>query len=176
MMLMISDIAAGQISIMYGFRGPNYSTASACASSAHAIGVAATEIMLGRQDAVVTGGTEAVITGYTIAGFASMKALSKRIEEPARASRPFDTGRDGFVMGEGAGIIVLENLEKAKARGAHIIAEVIGFGASADAHHITSPHPEGLGALICMNQALELSGIPKEEVGYVNALYFNSSR
>ena len=165
----IPNMGPGLLAIHYGFKGINFSIASACASSAHAIGVAATEIMMGRQDAVVTGGTEAVITGYTIAGFASMKALSKRNEEPHRASRPFDVDRDGFVMGEGAGIIVLENLEKAKARGAHIIAEVVGFGASDDSYHITAPHPEGLGALICMNQALELSGIPKEEIGYINA-------
>lgn len=165
----IPNMAPGLMSIHYGFQGINFSIASACASSAHAIGIAATEIMIGRQDAVVTGGTEAVVTGYTIAGFASMKALSKRNDEPTRASRPFDTGRDGFVMGEGAGILVLENLEKAKARGARIIAEVISFGASSDAHHITSPHPEGLGALLCMNQAFELAGISKEEVGYLNA-------
>jgi 3-oxoacyl-[acyl-carrier-protein] synthase II len=131
--------------------------------------LAATEIMMGRQDAMVTGGTEGVITGYTIAGFASMKALSKRNEEPARASRPYDINRDGFVMGEGAGILILENYDKAKARGAKIIAEIISFGASSDAHHITAPHPEGLGALICMNQTMDLSGVSKEEVGYINA-------
>lgn len=165
----IPNMAEGLVSIHYGFKGINFAIASACASSAHAIGSAATEIMLGRQDAMITGGTEAVITGYTIAGFASMKALSKRNEEPNRASRPYDVDRDGFVMGEGAGILVLENYDKAVARGAKIIAEVISFGASADAHHITAPHPEGLGALACMNQALELSGIPKEEIGYINA-------
>jgi 3-oxoacyl-[acyl-carrier-protein] synthase II len=165
----IPNMPEGLISIHYGFKGINFAIASACASSAHAIGLAATEIMLGRQDAMITGGTEGVITGYTIAGFASMKALSKRNEEPARASRPYDVDRDGFVMGEGAGIIVLENYEKAVARGARIIAEVVGFGASSDAHHITAPHPDGLGALVCMNQALELSGIKKEDVGYINA-------
>jgi 3-oxoacyl-[acyl-carrier-protein] synthase II len=165
----IPNMPEGLISIKWGFKGINFALASACASSAHAIGVAATEIMLGRQDAMITGGTEGVITGYTIAGFASMKALSKRNEEPHKASRPYDTDRDGFVMGEGAGILVLENYEKAKARGAKIIAEVIGFGASSDAYHITAPHPEGLGALICMNQALEMSGIKKEEIGYINA-------
>lgn len=165
----IPNMAEGLVSIHYGFRGVNFAIASACASSAHAIGLAATEIMLGRQDAMITGGTEAVVTGYTIAGFASMKALSKRNDEPTRASRPYDVDRDGFVMGEGAGIIVLENYEKARARGAKIIAEVIGFGASSDANHITAPHPEGLGAMFCMNQALELSGIKKEEVGYINA-------
>jgi 3-oxoacyl-[acyl-carrier-protein] synthase II len=165
----IPNMPEGLISIHYGFRGINFAVASACASSAHAIGIAATEIMMGRQDAMLTGGTEGVITGYTIAGFASMKALSKRNDEPSRASRPYDTARDGFVMGEGAGILVLENYEKAVARGARIIAEVMGFGASSDAHHITAPHPEGTGALICMKQTLELSGIRKEEVGYVNA-------
>ncbi len=165
----IPNMAPGLLSIRFGFKGVNFSVASACASSAHAIGLAATEIMLGRQDAMISGGTEAVITGYTIAGFNSMKALSRRNAEPARASRPFDVDRDGFVMGEGAGILVLENYEKAQARGAKIIAEIVGFGASADAHHITAPHPEGLGALLCMNQTLELSGVKKEDVGYINA-------
>jgi 3-oxoacyl-[acyl-carrier-protein] synthase II len=165
----IPNMPEGLITIHYGFKGINFAIASACASSAHALGLAATEIMLGRQDAMITGGTEAVITGFTIAGFASMKALSKRNAEPHRASRPYDVDRDGFVMGEGAGIIVLENYEKAKARGARIIAEIVGFGASSDAHHITAPHPEGLGALICMNQALELSNIKKQDVGYINA-------
>ena len=165
----IPNMPEGLISIHYGFRGINFAVASACASSAHAIGLAATEIMMGRQDAMVTGGTEAVITGYTIAGFASMKAVSKRNDDPSRASRPYDVDRDGFVMGEGAGILVLENYDKAVARGAKIIAEVVSFGASSDAHHITAPHPEGLGALLCMNQTLELSGVNREEVGYVNA-------
>ena len=165
----IPNMAPGLMAIHYGFKGINFSIASACASSAHAIGVAATEIMLGRQDAMITGGTEAVVTASPIAGFANMKALSKRNDEPTKASRPYDIARDGFVMGEGAGILVLENYEKAKARGAKILAEVVGFGASDDAHHITAPHPEGLGALICMEQALELSGIRKEEVGYINA-------
>lgn len=165
----IPNMPEGLISIRHGFKGINFAIASACASSAHALGIAATEIMLGRQDAMVTGGTEAVMTGYTIAGFASMKALSKRNDEPQRASRPYDVDRDGFVMGEGAGIIVLENYEKAQARGAKIIAEIVGFGASSDAHHITAPHPEGLGALFCMQQALELSGVNREEIGYINA-------
>jgi 3-oxoacyl-[acyl-carrier-protein] synthase II len=165
----IPNMPEGLISIKWGFKGINFAVASACASSAHAIGLAATEIMLGRQDAMITGGTEAVITGYTISGFASMKALSKRNDEPHRASRPYDLDRDGFVMGEGAGIIILENYEKAQARGATIIAEVVGFGASSDAHHITAPHPEGSGALLCMEQTLESSGVKKEEVGYVNA-------
>ena len=165
----IPNMAPGLMAIHYGFKGINFSIASACASSAHAIGVAATEIMLGRQDAMITGGTEAVMTASPIAGFANMKALSKRNDDPSHASRPYDIGRDGFVLGEGAGILVLENYEKAVARGAKILAEVIGFGASDDAHHITAPHPEGLGALICMEQALELSGLRKEDIGYINA-------
>ncbi|MFL5783972.1 MAG: beta-ketoacyl-ACP synthase II [Bacteriovoracaceae bacterium] len=165
----IPNMAPGLMAIHYGFKGINFSIASACASSAHAIGAAATEIMLGRQDAMVTGGTEAVVCGSPIAGFANMKALSKRNDEPHRASRPYDIDRDGFVMGEGAGILVLENWGKAKARGAKILAEVVGFGASDDAHHITAPHPEGLGAMTCMQQALELSGIRAEDVGYINA-------
>lgn len=165
----IPNMPEGLISIKWGFKGINFAVASACASSAHAIGLAATEIMLGRQDAMITGGTEAVITGYTISGFASMKALSKRNDEPHRASRPYDLDRDGFVMGEGAGIIILENYEKALARGAKIIAEVVGFGASSDAHHITAPHPEGLGAIACMKQTLEMAGILPEDVGYINA-------
>ena len=165
----IPNMPEGLVSIHYGFQGINFAVASACASSAHAIGLAASEIMMGRQDAMITGGTEGVITGYTIAGFASMKALSKRNDEPGRASRPYDLGRDGFVMGEGAGILVLENYDKALARGARIIAEVVGFGASSDAYHITAPHPEGSGALLCMKQTMELSGVSNEEVGYINA-------
>jgi len=165
----IPNMAPGLMAIHWGLRGVNYTIASACASSAHAIGAAATEIMLGRQDAVITGGTEAVITPYTIAGFASMKALSKRNEEPHRASRPFDKDRDGFIMGEGAGIIVLENYEKAKARGAKILAEVVGWGATNDAYHITAPHPEGDGTVPCMLQALAQAGVAKEVVGYINA-------
>lgn len=159
----------GLISIRWGFKGINFAVASACASSAHALGLAATEIMMGRQDAMITGGTEAVITGYTIAGFSSMKALSKRNDQPQKASRPYDKDRDGFVMGEGAGVLILENYEKAKARGAKIFAEIVGFGASSDANHITAPHPEGLGAMICMQQTLEMAGIDKNQVGYVNA-------
>lgn len=165
----IPNMPEGLISIHYGFKGINFAVASACASSAHAIGLAATEIMLGRQDAMLTGGTEGVITGFTIAGFASMKALSRRNDEPHRASRPYDVDRDGFVMGEGAGIIILENYEKAVARGATIIAEVVGFGASSDAHHITAPHPEGTSAMMCMQQTIESAGVALEDVGYINA-------
>jgi 3-oxoacyl-[acyl-carrier-protein] synthase II len=165
----IPNMAPGLMAIHWGLRGMNFTIASACASSAHAVGTAATEIMLGRQDMVITGGTEAVITPYTIAGFASMKALSKRNEEPGRASRPFDVDRDGFVMGEGAGMLVLENLEKAKARGAKILAEVVGWGATNDGYHITAPHPEGEGTVPCMLMALEQAGVKPEQVGYINA-------
>lgn len=165
----IPNMATGKVSMKYNFRGANYTISSACASAAHAIGAGATEIMLGRQDAMIVGGAEAVLTGLPFAGFNSMKALSKRNEEPAKASRPFDKDRDGFVMGEGAGVLVLEDLEKAKARGAKILAEIVGFGATADAYHITAPHPEGEGTIPCMTQALEMAGIRKEEVGYINA-------
>lgn len=165
----IPNMASGKMSMIYNFRGVNYATSSACASASHAIGAAASEIMLGRQDAMVTGGSEAVITGLTMAGFSSMKALSKWNDRPTEASRPFDIDRNGFVMGEGAGILVLENYEKAKARGAKIIAEVAGFGATADAYHITSPHPEGEGTIPCMKQALENAGIQKEQIDYINA-------
>lgn len=165
----IPNMSSGKISMRYNFRGVNYATSSACASASHAIGAAASEIMLGRQDAVVTGGSEAVISGLTMAGFASMKALSKWNDRPTEASRPFDSDRNGFVMGEGAGILILENMEKAKARGANIIAEVVGFGATADAYHISSPHPEGEGTVPCMQQALRNAGIEKEQIDYLNA-------
>ncbi len=165
----IPNMGTGQISMKYNFKGVNYSASSACASASHAIGAAASEIMLGRQDAMVTGGSEAVISGLTMAGFSSMKALSKWNDRPTEASRPFDQDRNGFVMGEGAGILILENLEKAKARGANIIAEVVGFGATADAYHITSPHPDGAGTVPCMEQALKYAGINKEEIDYINA-------
>ncbi len=165
----IPNMASGLISIHWKLMGLNYTIASACASSAHAMSAAAYEIMFGRQDMVVTGGAESVITNLTINGFNNMKALSKRNDEPARASRPFDTGRDGFVMGEGAGVLILEDYEKAVARGAKILAEVVGHGATSDANHITAPHPEGDGAYACMTQALDFAGIKKEQVGYVNA-------
>lgn len=153
----------------YNFRGINHAVSSACASAAHAIGAAATEIMLGRQDAMITGGSESVISGLTVCGFNAMKALSKRNDNPTAASRPFDKDRDGFVIGEGCGILVLENLEKAKARGANILAEIVGFGATDDAYHITAPHPEGEGTVPCMNQALEMAGISPEDIDYINA-------
>jgi 3-oxoacyl-[acyl-carrier-protein] synthase II len=166
----IPNMAPGKISMKWNFRGINHAVSSACASAAHAIGAAASEIMLGRQDAVVTGGSEAVISGLTFAGFNAMKALSKtRNDEPELASRPFDKDRDGFVMGEGCGILILENLEKAQARGATILAEVVGFGATADAYHITSPHPDGEGTIPCMKHALTQAGINPEDIDYINA-------
>jgi 3-oxoacyl-[acyl-carrier-protein] synthase II len=165
----IPNMGAGKISIQQNFRGVNYATSSACASASHAISAAAMEIMLGRQDAIVTGGSEAVISGLTMTGFGNMKALSKWNDRPTEASRPFDTDRNGFIMGEGAGIMVLEDYEKAKARGAKIICELVGFGATADAYHITSPHPEGAGTVPCMKQALEYAGIDKSQIDYINA-------
>lgn len=165
----IPNMTSGKISLKYNMKGVNYATSSACASASHAIGAAAMEIMMGRQDSMVTGGAEAVLSGLTMAGFSNMKALSKWNDRPTEASRPFDKERNGFVMGEGAGIIVLENLEKAKARGAKIIAEVVGFGATADAYHITAPEPEGAGTVPCMEQALRYAGINKEDIDYINA-------
>lgn len=165
----IPNMSSGKISLRYNLKGVNYAASSACASASHAIGAAASEIMLGRQDAIVTGGSEAVLSGLTMAGFASMKALSKWNDRPTEASRPFDKDRNGFVMGEGAGIIVLENLEKAQARGAKIIAEVAGFGATADAYHITAPEPNGAGTVPCMQQALRNAQINPEQIDYINA-------
>jgi 3-oxoacyl-[acyl-carrier-protein] synthase II len=165
---MISDIAAGQISIMYGFRGPNYSTASACASSTNALIDALNYIRLGHANVILAGGAEAAITCSGVGGFNSMTALSTRNDEPTKASRPFSKSRDGFVIGEGAGCIVLEELEHALARGANIICEVVGGGMSADAYHLTATHPEGLGAKLVMNRALRDAGMKPEEVDYIN--------
>lgn len=165
---MIIDIAAGHISIKYGFRGPNYTTVSACASSTNAMIDAFNYIRLGKVDAVVTGGSEATICEPGVAGFNAMHALSTRNDSPETASRPFDKDRDGFVLGEGAGALMLEELEHAKARGAKIYAEVAGGGLSADAHHITAPHPEGLGAKNVMKYALEDANMQPEEIDYVN--------
>lgn len=165
----IPNMASGKISMKWNFRGINHAVSSACASAAHAIGAAASEIMLGRQDAVITGGSEAVVSGLTIAGFNAMKALSKRNDEPELASRPFDKDRNGFVMGEGCGILILENLDKAKARGAKILAEVVGFGSTADAYHITAPHPQGEGTIPCMQFAIKQAGITPEDIDYINA-------
>ncbi len=167
--MMISNIASGIISIDYGFGGPNMSIVTACATSNHSIGEAWRMIKFGDAEAFVAGGAEGTILPMGLAGFSNMKALSTRNEEPTRASRPFDTGRDGFVMGEGAGVVILEEYEHAKKRGATIYAELAGYGLSADAYHLTSPHPEGEGASRCMDMALKHAGMNPEEVDYVNA-------
>ncbi len=166
---LITNLAPGHISIAYGARGPNVSAVSACATGAHAVGDAARLVALGAADLMFAGGTEATITPLGIGGFAAMKALSTRNDAPARASRPFDAERDGFVAAEGAGVLVLETLERALARGARIYAEVVGYGASADAHHITAPDPEGRGARAAMAAALDDAALRPDEVGYVNA-------
>jgi len=165
---MIADIAAGQISIMYGFHGPNYTTTSACASSTNALADAFNLIRLGKASAILTGGAEAAIFPAGVGGFTAMHALSTRNDDPQHASRPFSASRDGFVMGEGAGCLVLEELEHAKARGARIYCEVAGVGMSADAHHITASHPEGLGANLVMKRALEDAGMTPEDIDYIN--------
>ncbi|MDH6535596.1 beta-ketoacyl-[acyl-carrier-protein] synthase II [Parabacteroides sp. 52] len=165
---MISDIAAGHISMKYGFRGPNFATVSACASSTNAIGDAFNYIRLGKANVIVSGGAEAAITRAGVGGFNAMNALSTRNDEPQKASRPFSASRDGFVMGEGAGCLVLEEMEHALARGAHIYCEVVGSGMSADAYHLTASHPEGLGAKLVMRNALEDAGMKPEEIDYIN--------
>ena len=165
---MILDIAAGQISIRHGFRGPNYAVVSACASSTNALIEAYDNIRLGRADVIVSGGSEAVISAAGVGGFNAMKALSERNDDPKTASRPFDKDRDGFVVGEGAGVIILESLEHALARAAKIYCEIAGGGASADAHHITAPHPEGLGAQNVMRTALKDAGMNPEDIDYIN--------
>ena len=165
---MIADIASGQISINHGFRGPNFSTVSACASSTNAMIDAFTYIRLGKADAIVTGGSEASVVEAGVGGFNALKALSTRNDSPETASRPFDLDRDGFVLGEGAEAIVLEELEHAKKRGAKIYAEIVGGGMSGDAHHITAPHPEGLGALNVMRATLADAEMDASEIDYVN--------
>jgi 3-oxoacyl-[acyl-carrier-protein] synthase II len=165
---MIADIAPGHISIKHGFMGPNYTTVSACASSANAMIDALNYIRLGYCDVIVTGGSEAAIAVAGLGGFSSMQALSTRNETPETASRPFDASREGFVLGEGAGALVLEEYEYAKARGAKIYAEVIGGGMSSDAYHITAPHPEGIGVIAVMKNCLENSGIKPEDVDHIN--------
>ncbi len=165
---MIADIAAGHISIMYGFHGPNYVTTSACASSTNALADAFNLIRLGKADMIVSGGAEAAITEGGVGGFTAMKALSTRNDDPEHASRPFSASRDGFVMGEGSGCLILEELEHAKARGAKIYAEMVGEGMSADAHHITASHPEGLGAILVMQNALDDAGMKPEDIDYIN--------
>jgi 3-oxoacyl-[acyl-carrier-protein] synthase II len=165
---MISDITAGHISMKYGFHGPNFATVSACASSANALVDAFNYIRLGKADVFVAGGSEAAITNVGLGGFNAMHALSTRNDDPATASRPFDKDRDGFVMGEGAGALIFEELDHAIARGAKIYGEIIGGGLSADAYHMTAPHPEGLGAILSMRTALADAGIPKEFIDHVN--------
>ncbi len=165
---MISDIAAGHISMKYGLRGPNFGTVSACASSTHAIGSAFDLIRLGKAKMFITGGSEAAINEAGVGGFNAMQAISTRNDDPATASRPFDKGRDGFVMGEGAGALVIEEYEHAVQRGAKIYCELAGSGMTADAHHLTAPHPEGLGAQKVMENALKDGNIKPEEVDYIN--------
>jgi 3-oxoacyl-[acyl-carrier-protein] synthase II len=165
---MILDIAAGQISMRHGFRGPNFAVVSACASSTNAIMEASNLIRLGKADVILTGGAESVISEAGVGGFNAMKALSERNDDPGTASRPYDKDRDGFVMGEGAGVVILEALDHAIARGAKIYCEIAGSGATADAHHITAPHPEGLGAKNVMNAALEDAGMKPGDIDYIN--------
>lgn len=165
---MIADIAAGQISIQYGFRGPNYSTTSACASATNALIDAYNYIRLGQAQVILAGGAEAAITPAGVGGFNAMTALSTRNDDFEHASRPFSKSRDGFVIGEGAGCLILEELEHAKARGANIICEIVGSGLSADAYHMTATHPEGLGAMLVMQRALKNAGMKPEEIDYIN--------
>jgi 3-oxoacyl-[acyl-carrier-protein] synthase II len=165
---MIIDIAPGHISMKYGLRGPNFSCVSACASSTNALIDAFTYIKMGRADMIVSGGSEAILNEAGIGGFNAMHALSTRNDDPKTASRPFDKDRDGFVAGEGAGTIILEELEHAKARGAKIYAEIVGGGMSADANHITAPHPEGLGAKLVMQSALDDAGLTTADIDYIN--------
>jgi 3-oxoacyl-[acyl-carrier-protein] synthase II len=167
--MFIADIAAGIVSMRFNARGPNYATVSACATSAHAIGDAFRTIQYGDADIMITGGSEATVTPMAIGGFANMKALSERNETPATASRPFDATRDGFVMGEGAGIVILEELEHARARGAHIYGEIVGYGATGDAHHLTAPAPDGEGAQRAMRRAMKDAGVGPADVDYINA-------
>lgn len=167
--MMICNIASGCIAMEYGLNGPNFSIVSACASSLHAIGEAYLKIAHGECDIMICGGAESALTTITIGGFAKMKALSTRNDEPEKASRAFDKDRDGFVMGEGAGMLVLESEESAKRRGSTILAEIKGYGASADAYHLTAPHPEGLGAAKAIRNALATNNFPAEQIDYVNA-------
>ncbi len=166
---MIINMAPGLVTIRYGAKGPNWSPVSACSTGAHAIGEAAQSIRIGETDAMIAGGAEAAITPLGIGGFAAMKALSTCNDDPAHASRPFDKDRDGFVEGEGAGVVVLEELEHARRRGANILAELVGYGANSDAHHVTAPAPEGEGAARCMRLALEDARLNPQDIGYLNA-------
>jgi 3-oxoacyl-[acyl-carrier-protein] synthase II len=167
--IMISDMASGQISIRYNFTGPNFSTASACATGVHAIGTSLRLIQYGDADVMVSGGAEGAICAMGLGGFCALKALSTRNDSPEKASRPFDKDRDGFVIAEGAAVVVLESLEHAVKRGAPILAELLGIGFTADAHHITAPDPDGMGARRAMELALADASVPKEEIDYLNA-------
>jgi 3-oxoacyl-[acyl-carrier-protein] synthase II len=167
--MFISDIAAGLVSMRFNAKGPNYATISACATSAHAIGDAYRTIQYGDADLVITGGSEATVTPMAIGGFCNMKALSERNDSPETASRPFDATRDGFVMGEGGGIVILEDLEHAKNRGAHIYAEIVGYGATGDAYHLTAPAPEGEGAQRAMRRAMQDARLLPADIDYINA-------
>lgn len=166
--MLIPDMPAGQVSIKYGFRGPNFCAVSACATGSHNIGLAFDSIRFGQSDMVLCGGTEAPVWRIGVAGFSSMKALSRRNDEPERASRPFDKDRDGFVLGEGATLFMLESLDSALERGAKIYGEIVGYGFSADAHHITAPDPEGNGVQLALKNALEMAGIKPEDVEHIN--------
>ena len=167
--MFIADIAAGLVSMRFNAKGPNYATVSACATSAHAIGDAFRTIQYGDADVMITGGSEATVTPMAIGGFANMKALSERNDSPATASRPFDATRDGFVMGEGAGVVILEELEHARRRGAKIYGEIVGYGATGDAHHLTAPAPDGEGAQRAMRRALNDAKLGLADVQYINA-------
>jgi 3-oxoacyl-[acyl-carrier-protein] synthase II len=167
--MFIPDMASGLVSIRLGAKGPNYCTVSACSSSAHALGESFRLIESGKADAMVTGGAEAAITALSVAGFSNMKALSPRNDEPERASRPFDKGRDGFVLGDGAGVLILEALEHAQDRGANILGEVVGYGMSGDAHHMTQPAPGGEGAIRAMRECISDREIDVGEIGYINS-------
>ena len=167
--MLIINIASGLFSIYHGLKGPNLATCSACATSAHAVGEAWRVIKMGAAKMMIAGGSEAAITPLGVGGFCSMRAMSTRNDDPKRASRPFDAERDGFVMGEGAGVVVLEELDHARARGAKIYCELVGYGSTADAYHITAPDPEGNGAARCMRMALETGGLNPEDIAYINA-------
>jgi 3-oxoacyl-[acyl-carrier-protein] synthase II len=167
--MMIADMPAGRVSMQYGFKGPNFAAVSACASAAHSIGEAFLHIKCGMADIMLSGGCEAAITQISVAGFCSMKALSSRNDIPQKASSPFDKKRDGFVMGEGAGIVVLESLDHALARGAVIYGELLGYGASGDAYHLSAPSPEGAGAQAAMKMAIASAGLKPEDIAYINA-------